>query len=405
MSVEVVVSGMGVVSSAGMGKQSFWDTISSGRSTFAPITRFDPTPFRCRIGAQMPDQLDLGQLRTSRSLWDMTACSGLLAAREALAEAKVEVDANPMGLFWGSAVGGIISLDEQFRNFYTRGQRWVTPATVPRTMVAAAAGLIAIETGIQGPNCTFASACSASSHAIVHAFEQIRSGVLNRCLVGGADCPIAPGHLQAWDQLRALSPDSDSPGRACRPFSRNRNGLVLGEAAVAFVLERGDEAEKRGIEPYARIRSYAANCDAAGILQPSASSQRDCIQLALSKAGWQEIVPNYFAAHGTGTLDGDRSEVTALRSLFGEKSDELTISSIKSTLGHTLGASGALSLGSVLLAMRRQVFPPTANYEEFDPDCAIDCIPNKARQGRIEKALVHSFAFGGSNVVIAVEEP
>ena len=405
MSVEVVVTGMGVVTSAGVGKKCFWDTVSNGRSSFAPIRRFDTEGFRCRIGAQISDELDPGEVKTSRKLWDLTACAGLIAAREALADAEVDIEGSPLGLFWGSAVGGIISLDEQFQNFYSRGHRWVTPATVPKTMLAAAAGLIAIETGARGPSCTFASACSASSHALAHAFAQIRSGTLKRCLVGGADCPISPGHLQAWDQLRALSPDNHPPGRACRPFSRNRNGLVLGEAAVAFVLERGDDAEKRGIEPYGRIRSYGANCDAVGVLQPSASSQRECIELALCSAGWQGTVPDYIAAHGTGTLEGDRSEVAALRSLFGEMSDRLTLSSIKSTLGHTLGASGALSLGSVLLAMREGIVPPTANYEEFDPDCDIDCVPNQARAARIEKALVHSFAFGGSNVVIAVEKP
>ncbi len=403
MSVEVVVTGMGVVTSAGVGKKPFWKRISSGASCVAAISRFDTRGFRCRIGAQISDQLDTGQIKSSPSLWDLTAAAGLVASREALTDAQIEVGASPMGLFWGSAVGGMISMDEQFKNFYTRGHRWVGPSAVPRTMSNAAAALIAVETGIQGPNCTFASACSASSHAIAQAFEQIRSGVLSRCLVGGADCPIAPVHLQAWDQLRALSPENGTAERACRPFSRNRTGLILGEAAAAFVLERKDEAARRGIEPYATVRSYGANCDAAGILEPSASTESECIQLALTRAGWQKSVPDYIAAHATGSLVGDKAEVAALRSLFGKQSDQLVLSSIKSITGHTLGASGALSMASVLLAMREGTLPPTANYEEFDPDCDLDCVPNTAREASIQRALVHSFAFGGSNVVIALE--
>jgi len=326
----------------------------------------------------------------------------LLSIQEALTDAGWEKPPHDASIVLGSAVAGIVSLDKQFENFYTKGGRFVMPYTVPRTMLNAPAALVSIELGIRGPMYMLGTACSSSSQAIGLGYRLIASGLATTCIVGGTECPVSPGHLQAWDRLRALSKDNETPWRACRPFSRNRSGLVLGEGAAALILEERESARSRGAAVCGEILGYASNSDAQQILQPSVESQENCIRAALADAGRAGSYPDYISAHGTATLDGDRKETQAIKACFGRDASRIAISGTKSMTGHTLGASGAMALVSSLLAMRDGLLPPTAHLEEPDPECDLDYVPNASRPGSISLGLVNSFGFGGCNAVLVV---
>jgi len=394
---------MGVFSPGGAGKELFWNVLKCGQSFISPIKRFDTSGYRTRIAATIDENMvPAVNSKTDPNLWDLTASIALIAVKEALNDAGWEEPPREAALVLGSAVAGIVSLDHQFENFYTRGGRFVMPYTVPRIMLNAPAALISIELGIHGPMYMLGTACSSSSQAIGLGHRLIATGLARQCIVGGTECPVSPGHLQAWDRLRALSKDNETPWRACRPFSRNRSGLVLGEGAAGLLLEERDAALSRGARVYGEILGYASNSDAREILQPSTQSQKDCIESALQDAGRAGVCPDYISAHGTATVDGDRKETEAIKACFGQGAAGIAVSGTKSMTGHTLGASGAISLVATLLAMRDGILPPTANLEERDPECDLDYVANVSRPGNISLALVNSFGFGGCNAVLVV---
>ncbi len=399
----VLVTGMGVFSPAGPGKESYWSALRCGQSFISPIRRFDTAGYRSRIAATIDEaEVAVPYSKTDPNLWDLTASIALHSIKEALGDAGWERPPQDAAIVLGSAVSGIVSLDRQFENFYTRGGRFVMPYTVPRTMLNAPAALASIELGIRGPLYMLGTACSSSSQAIGLGFRLIACGLVRTCIVGGTECPVSPGHLQAWDRLRALSKDNETPWRACRPFSRNRSGLVLGEGAAALILEERESAISRGARGYGEILGYGTNSDALQILQPSVASQEDCIRSALADAGRSGELPDYICAHGTATIEGDRKETEAIKACFGPQASRIPISGTKSMTGHTLGASGALGLVSTFLAMREGLLPPTAHLEKPDPECDLDYVPNASRPGSISLALVNSFGFGGCNAVLVV---
>ncbi|HEY3131190.1 MAG TPA: beta-ketoacyl-[acyl-carrier-protein] synthase family protein [Acidobacteriota bacterium] len=403
MTKRVVVTGLGVVAPAGIGKDPFWENLKAGRCSIGPIVHFDSSDFRTQIAATVQRTLLPEASPTSDPrFWDLSAHFALLSAREAIRDSRLARLPQDAAIIIGSAVGGIVSLDQQFQNFYIRGKRSVMPYTIPRTMLSATSSLLGIELGARGPNLTVSTACSSSSHAIGWAFRMISSGVLQTCLAGGTECPVSPGHLQAWDRMRALANDNDTPERACRPFSKNRAGLVLGEGAAALILEERDAAVARGAPVYGELVGYGSNCDAYNMIQPSEESQAECIQKALEEAGQPDRIPEYISAHATGTLEGDKKETLAIKRCFGQQAYRIPVSGIKSMIGHTLGASGALAVVATLLAMRDGILPPTMNLEESDPECDLDYVPNSCRNCAADFALVHAFAFGGSNAVLAL---
>ncbi|MFB3903485.1 MAG: beta-ketoacyl synthase [Acidobacteriota bacterium] len=399
----VLVTGMGAFSPAGPGKEAYWTALRCGQSLISPIRRFDTAGYRTRIAATINEaEVPVPSTKTDPNLWDLTASIALLSIKEALEHARLEEAPRDAAIVLGSAVAGIVSLDRQFENFYTRGGRFVMPYTVPRTMLNAPAALASMELGIHGPLYMLGTACSSSSQAIGLGFRLIACGLARTCIVGGTECPVSPGHLQAWDRLRALSKDNETPWRACRPFSRNRNGLVLGEGAAALILEEREAAMARGVSGYGEILGYASNSDAGQILQPSVESQEHCIRSAMADAARPGVLPDYICAHGTATLEGDRKETEAIKAGFGSQAARIPISGTKSMIGHTLGASGALGLVSTFLAMRDELLPPTAHLEEPDPECDLDYVPNASRKHSIGLALVNSFGFGGCNAVLVV---
>jgi 3-oxoacyl-(acyl-carrier-protein) synthase len=399
----VLVTGMGVFSPVGPGKEVYWTALRCGQSFISPIRRFDTADYRTRIAATIDEAtVPIPHLRTDPNLWDLSSSIALISIKEALLDAGWKEPPQDATIVLGSAVAGIVSLDQQFENFYTRGGRFVMPYTVPRIMLNAPAALASIELGIHGPIYMLGTACSSSSQAVGLGYRLISCGLARICIAGGTECPVSPGHLQAWDRLRALSKDNETPWRACRPFSRNRSGLVLGEGAAALVLEEREAALSRGVRGYGEILGYASNSDARQILQPSVESQEDCIRSALADAGLSDALPDYICAHGTATIDGDRKETEAIKACFGPQAGRVPISGTKSMTGHTLGASGALGLVSTLLAMRDGLLPPTAYLEESDPECDLDYVPNTSRPGSVSLALVNSFGFGGCNAVLVV---
>jgi nodulation protein E len=400
----VAVTGVGVISALGHNAQEFWQALQAGCSGIAPLEAVDRSLLRFTNGAEVRnyapaqyfDEKELGLL-------DRFAQFGAIAAREAVAGAGVEWTQElreSTAIVTGSCVGGQTTEDEGFVNLYRNNIPRVNPFTIPRTMQNAAASRISRETGVVGPTYTISTACSSSNHAIGQAFWMVRSGAAEMAITGGSEAVFSLGFLKAWEAMRVVSPDT------CRPFSRDRRGLILGEGASMLVLEPLDAARARGAAILGEIIGFGMSSDAFHITQPSPDGAARAMRAALSDAG---VEPNRFAsgnagyinAHGTATLANDAAETAAIRLVFGEHADRLAVSSTKSMHGHTLGAAGAIEAAATLLALRNEILPPTANFNEADPACDLDVIPNNARPAVIEFALSNSFAFGGLNAVLA----
>jgi nodulation protein E len=400
----VAVTGIGVITALGHNAQEFWQALEAGRSGIAPIEAVDRTLLRFANGAEVRsyapaqyfDEKELGLL-------DRFAQFGVIAAREAIAAAGVQWTQElreSTAIITGSCVGGQSTEDDGFVNLYRNNIPRVNPFTIPRTMENAAASRISLETGVVGPTYTISTACSSSNHAIGQAFWMVRSGAAEMAITGGSEAVFSFGFLKAWEAMRVVSPDT------CRPFSKDRRGLILGEGASMLVLEPLDAARARGAAILGEIIGFGMSSDAFHITQPSPDGAARAMRAALSDAG---VEPNRFAsgnagyinAHGTATLANDAAETAAIRLVFGEHADRLAVSSTKSMHGHTLGAAGAIEAAATLLALRNEILPPTANFNEADPACDLDVIPNNARPAVIEFALSNSFAFGGLNAVLA----
>jgi nodulation protein E len=292
-------------------------------------------------------------------------------------------------------VGGQTTEDEGFVNLYRKNIPRVNPLTIPRTMENAAASRISLETGVVGPTYTVSTACSSSNHAIGQAFWMVRSGAAQMAIAGGSEAVFSLGFLKAWEAMRVVSPDT------CRPFSRDRKGLILGEGGAMLVLERLDAARARGVKIFGELVGFGMSSDAYHITQPSADGAARAMRACLLDAGMEAEQIGYINAHGTATQANDATETAAIRKVFGAHADKLAVSSTKSMHGHALGAAGALEAVATLLALDRGLLPPTANFNEPDPACDLDVVPNQARRAQAEYALSNSFAFGGLNAVLA----
>ena len=395
----VAVTGLGVISAIGHNVQQFWQALEAGRSGIAPIEAIDRTLLRFANGAEVKnyapqqyfDEKELGLL-------DRFTQFGVIAAREAIAAAGIEWTPNlreSTAIVTGSCVGGQITVDEGFVNLYRHNIPRVNPFTIPRTMENAAASRISLETGVVGPTYTISTACSSSKHAIGQAFWMVRSGSAEQAITGGSEAVFSLGFLKAWEAMRVVSPDT------CRPFSKDRRGLILGEGAAMLVLEPLDAARARGASILGEIIGFGMSSDAFHITQPSPDGAARAMRAALSDAGLEPTEIGYINAHGTATLANDIAETAAIRKVFGAHADRLAVSSTKSMHGHTLGAAGAIGAAATLLALRNGILPPTANFNQPDPACDLDVVPNIARSAAIEFALSNSFAFGGLNAVLA----
>ncbi len=395
----VVITGIGVVSAIGCDRASFWDSLCEARHGFAEIAACDTSSLQFHLGGEVRDvDLDSAFADADAGALDRFARLWMLAAREAVASSGVEpaalVDAS---VVTGTAIAGQTTQDELFRDLYRDGRRRLTPFAVPRIMASSGASRASMELGIEGPGLTLSTACSSSSHAIGIAFWLVSRGASKVALTGGSEAPFSFGHLKAWDSLRVVAPD------LCRPFSRDRKGMILAEGAGALVLEELETARARGARIHAEIKGFGLSSDASHITKPSERGASRALEAALRDASMTPDSVDYVNAHGTGTPLNDVTETRAMKTVFGDHAAHLLISSTKSMHGHALGAGGALECAATVLALENGVVPPTAGYLGPDPECDLDVVPNEAREQPIRRALSSSFAFGGLNAVLALE--
>jgi nodulation protein E len=396
----VVVTGIGVVSPVGFTLDEFWSALAAGRSGIGPITIVPLDRLKVTIAGEVTKFDPLQHFEAKRlSLLDRVSQFAVVAARAAVADAHLQIDeqlALSTACVVGTGGGGLSTMDEQYTRIYKEGQQRVHPLTVPKLMVNAAASQVSMDLGIKGPTYVVATACASATHAIGQAFQMVRSGSVPIAVAGGTEACLTEGNIRGWEALRVLAFD------ACRPFSKTRTGLILGEGAAMFVLEPRDRALARGAHIHAEIIGFGASADAADLTAPDADGAGRAIQAALNDARINAADVDYCNAHGTGTTANDRTETVAIRKVFGAHADKLAVSSSKAVLGHSLGAAGALEFAVTALALERQVIPPTANFEEPDPECNLDVVPNVARSAPLQKAISNSFAFGGLNAVLAL---
>jgi nodulation protein E len=396
----VVVTGIGVVSPIGSTREKFWSGLVEARSGIGPITNIPTDRLTTRIAAQVRDFDPSRHFDPKReNLLDRFSQFAVVAARAAVKDAQLDITeeiALQTATIVGNGAGGMTSLDESYFKLYGQNATRAHPLSIPRFMMNAACGLISMDLGLKGPTFMVASACSSGTHAIGQAFQMVRMGQTPVALAGGTEASITVGTIKGWEALRVLSPDT------CRPFSKTRTGLVLGEGAAMFVLETRDRAVARGAPIYAELLGFGMSADANDItaIDPDGAARAMRSALIDAKANPDDI--DYVNAHGTGTALNDKGETLALRRAFGESAEHLAVSSSKAVLGHSLGAAGALELAATALALHNQTIPPTANFEEADPDCDLDYVPNTARNAPIEKAMSSSFAFGGLNAVLVL---
>jgi nodulation protein E len=394
----VVITGIGIVSPVGCTLSEFWSALVEGRSGIRPIQAIPTARLATAFAAQVlayDAQVQFG--RKQANILDRFAQFAVSAARDAVSDAGLEIDeelAPQIATIIGTGAGGLNTLDDAYYRLYGENALTLHPLTIPRFMGNAAASHVSVDLGLKGPAYSVASACASGTHAIGQAFHMVRSGTAPVAIAGGAEACLSVGTIKAWEALRLLSNDT------CRPFSKTRTGLVLGEGAAILALEARDRAVARGASIYAELRGFGMSADAVDMLSPDPDGAARAIQAALRDAGANPEEIDYVNAHGTGTTMNDRTEISVLRSVFGAHAGRLAISSNKGVLAHGLGAAGALEAAATALTLRHQIAPPTANFEEPDPECDLDVIPNTARQMPIRAAISNSFALGGLNAVL-----
>jgi nodulation protein E len=398
----VVITGMGAISALGIGADALWNGLREGHSGIAPLRHADAARLRVKVAAQVPANYDPAANIDERVLpqLDRTVSFALHAAQEAITQSGLVFDKSigaRSATIIGTGVGGENSHDEQSKRLYAENASRVHPLSIVRVMANASASQISIAHGLRGPTFVVTSACASANHAISQAAQMIRFGMADVAITGGTDACLSYSVLRAWEAMRVLADDT------CRPFSINRRGLVIGEGAGIFVLESLEHAQARGATILAELAGSGMTADATDIVSPSAEGAAAAMMQALADAGLAPEEVDYINAHGTGTQANDATETRAIRQAFGAHADKLVVSSTKSMHGHAMGASGALELVAVVNAIRHGIVPPTANFDQADPACDLDIVPNVAREMPVRAALSNSFAFGGLNAVLAIK--
>ncbi len=395
----VVVTGIGVISALGLNREEFRDGIFSGRSGITELSIPEVSQLRFKKGAEVRGfdpaaHFDERQLM----LLERFAQFALVAAREAIENSgfswQTKSERQRTAIITGTGTGGQLNQDQSSINLYREEKTRLHPLLIPRAMSNAGASHISMENGILGPTYTISTACSSSNHAIGQAFWSVRSGLVDRAIAGGSETPFGFINLKGWEAMRVVSNDE------CRPFSKNRSGMILGEGGAMVFLETLESALSRDTEIYAEIVGFGMSADAHHVTQPSDEGAADAIESALGETTIQKEEIGYINAHGTATAANDVMETKAIRRVFGSHADKIAVSSTKSMHGHTLGAAGALEAVATVLALKHGILPPTINFTEQDPECDLDIIQNKAREIQVEAAISNSFAFGGLNGAI-----
>jgi nodulation protein E len=397
----VAITGAGAISALGRNIAEFAESLREGRGGIGQIESTGVSTLRFQNGAEVKNYSHQPYFEDRRAdFMDRFAQFAVIAAREAVRDAAVEWTPElreTSAIITGSCVGGQSTEDLGFVEIYKKGTNRVHPLTIPKTMANAGASHISMEFGITGPAYTISTACSSAAHAIGQAFQMVAGGTSDLAITGGSEAPFSLGILKAWEAMRVVSPET------CRPFSKDRRGMILGEGSAMFVLEPLEAARARGARVHAELVGFGMSADACHITQPSVDGAARAMRAALRSAALAPEQIGYINAHGTATLVNDLTETAAIRQVFGAHADRLAISSTKSMHGHALGAAAALECLATAIALRDGVLPPTANYSEPDPECNLDVIPNVARRRQVEYALSNSFAFGGLNAVLVLK--
>lgn len=396
----VVITGQGTINALGHDVPQTLEAMREGRCGIGELDLRDVDRLSVKIGGQVrgydPESLFN---RQQISLYDRFTQFTLVAAHQALDATGLDFTgelAARSGVVLGTAGGGVNTWDENYRSVYEEGKNRVHPFVIPKLMNNAAASHVSMRWNLKGPSFSVSTACSSSNHAMGLAFQLIRSGATDVMVTGGSEAMLSFGGIKAWEGLRVMSKD------ACRPFSANRNGMVQGEGAAVFVFEEYEHARKRGAEILAEVVGFAMTSDAADIVMPSQQGAARAMTGALLDARLDPSAIGYINAHGTGTAANDKVECAAVANAFGHHADELMISSTKSMHGHLIGGTGAVELLACIMALREGVVAPTIGYEEPDPECALDVVPNTAREAKVDAVLSNAFAFGGLNAVLAL---
>jgi 3-oxoacyl-[acyl-carrier-protein] synthase II len=405
-----VITGIGVISPVGTGLEAFWSSLVGGVSGIKRVERFDPANFTTRIAGEVVDfepaqYIDKKEARRmDRFTQFAVAASGM-----AIADAALDLEGenrDRIGVILGSGIGGITTMEEQARVLFEKGPGRVSPFFVPMMIANIGAGQVAISYRLRGPNITSVTACASSANAIGGAFKMIQHGHADVMISGGTEAPITPLAVAGFCSMKAMSTRNEEPEKASRPFDAQRDGFVIGEGAAILVLESLEHALQRGARIYAEVAGYGSTCDAYHMTapDPDGAGAANAMREALADADLAPGAVDYINAHATSTPLGDRSEVLAIKKVFGDHTGKLAVSSTKSMTGHLLGAAGGLEAAVCLLAIDRGEIPPTINYEVPDPDCELDCVPNVARKTAVSAALSNSFGFGGHNATLVFKK-
>ncbi len=406
----VVITGLGVISSIGAGKEAFWDSLKSGRSGIARVKKFDPSPYPTHMAAQL-NGFDFGPYvdgKWSRRM-DLTSLMAVSAAKMAVADARLDLakeDRERIGVIVGTAMAGHAFILEQHDIYLAKGPMRINPFTALTVFPDAPASFISIELGLNGPSFSLATACSSALDAVGYAFNAVRKRELDVILMGGSEATVFPQAFSAFCMLRAMSQRNDQPERASRPFDKTRDGFVLGEGAGMLVLEDLEHAKRRGAHIYAEILGFGMTCDAYHMTAPEPSGKQAvrAIRLALQDADVKPHEIDYINAHGTSTPLNDKTETLVIKQVFGQHAYKTPVSATKSMIGHLIGAAGSVELIATVLAMEHQIIPPTINYDVPDPECDLDYVPNVSRNATIDFALKNSFGFGGKNSALVIKK-
>jgi 3-oxoacyl-[acyl-carrier-protein] synthase II len=402
----VVVTGIGLVSSLGIGTEPNWNALCAGCSGIATITKFDASEFATRIAGEVKgfDPLDFIDKKDIKKV-DIFIQYAIAASKFAMDDSGFTVTpeiAPRVGVFIASGIGGFTTIEREHKALLDGGPRKISPFFIPSAIINLAAGQVSIRFGAKGPNSATCTACSASAHAIGDAYEIIKRGDADVMIAGGSEAAITPMGIGGFGALRALSTRNDEPARASRPFDKDRDGFIVGEGAGVLILEELEMARRRGARVYAELAGYGMSADAYHITAPSEDGDGPfrVMNLAIKSAGIEPHQVDYINAHGTSTPHGDKIESLAIRRSFGEHADRVAVSSTKSMTGHLLGAAGGLEAGVTVLAVHHQIAPPTINLDTPDEGCDLDYVPNRKRALPIQYALSNSFGFGGTNAAL-----
>ena len=410
MGRRVVITGIGLVSSLGIGTEANWNALLAGQRGVGPITKFDVTGFAAQIAAEVKgwDPLAFVEKKDVKKM-DLFIQYAIAASQFAMDDARLRItpeNALNVGVFIGSGIGGFSTIEREHEALLSGGPRKVSPFFIPSSIINLAAGQVSIRFGAKGPNLATCTACSASAHAIGESVEIIKRGDADAMIAGGSEAAITPMSVGGFASMRALSTRNDDPAHASRPFDKDRDGFVIGEGAGVVILEELEFARQRGATIYAEVVGYGLTSDAYHMTAPSedADGAHRVMAMAIRKAGIRPDQIDYINAHGTSTPYNDKLETLAIKNCFGDHARKLTISSTKSMTGHLLGGAGGLEAGISALAVHHQIVPPTVNLTEPDPECDLDYVPHIKRAMPITYALSNSFGFGGTNAALLLKK-